>query len=338
MSLQNAWYVACESRALKRAPLGVTLFGRGLVLWRDAAGVAHAFEDRCPHRSAPLSEGLVKNGCLVCPYHGWEFAGGGACVRVPALSADAAVPAGAKARAHPVIEEQGYVWVWPGTAEPQGQPFQFPHLGEAGWITFRMSTRFESGVEACLENFLDCPHTATVHRGWFRNPDTREVTAVVRRHPAGVNVTFQDEPVTGSIVTRLLYPKGLPLKHTDRFIMPNISRVDYLFGPQHQYIITSQATPVTDTVTQVFTVITFRHGRIGWLMRLMFEPMSRRIIQQDVEILKKHGDNVRRFGAERQTHIETDLVGPHMQLLRRRADRGESPPADETEKTIRIRF
>lgn len=338
MSLRNAWYIACTSSALKRRPRAVTVFSAPLVLWRDASDVAHAFEDRCPHRSAPLSQGFVKDGCLVCPYHGWSFGDDGKCTHIPALGTDGAIPASARTRTYPVMEHQGYVWIWPGEAEPTVQPFQFPHLDESGWLTFRMSTRFESSVEACLENFLDCPHTATVHRGWFRNPDTREVEATVRRHDGGVDITFADEPITDSLVSRLLYPKGLPLRHTDRFIMPNVSRVDYEFGPKHHYIITSHAVPITDTQTQVFTVITFRHGSIGWLMRLMFEPMSRRIIQQDVDILKKHGDNVRRLGSERQTHLETDLVGSHMQLLRRRAERGDSTPLEESCKTVRIRF
>ena len=93
MSLQNAWYAACESRSLKRSPLAITLFGKGLVLWRDEAGQAQAFADSCPHRSAPLSAGKVKAGCLVCPYHGWEFHPDGSCVKIPSLSGKSEIPA-----------------------------------------------------------------------------------------------------------------------------------------------------------------------------------------------------------------------------------------------------
>lgn len=32
-----------------------------------------AFEDRCPHRGHPLSEGACENGVLRCALHGWEF-------------------------------------------------------------------------------------------------------------------------------------------------------------------------------------------------------------------------------------------------------------------------
>lgn len=36
-------------------PHQVTVLGRDLVLWRDSQGDWRAFEDRCPHRLAPLS-------------------------------------------------------------------------------------------------------------------------------------------------------------------------------------------------------------------------------------------------------------------------------------------
>ncbi|CAN5782566.1 Rieske 2Fe-2S domain-containing protein [soil metagenome] len=338
MSLKNSWYIACESRALKKKPLAVTVFAQALVLWRDESGKAHAFPDRCAHRNAPLSEGHVSGGCLRCPYHGWCYDGEGKCITVPALANARAIPQAARVPSFPITEKDGYVWLWPGESPAIGTPFSFPHCDESGWTTFRMRTRFESGVEACLENFLDCPHTAHVHRGWFRNSDPREMDAVVQCHASGVDVAFQNEPVTGSLIARLLYPQGRSPQHTDRFIMPNLSRVDYEFDSNHHFIIISQCTPVSEYETEVFTVISFRYGKIGRLVRLIFEPMSRHIIRQDVDILKLHGDNVRRFGGEKYAHVETDLIGLHMLSLRRRAERHEPAPADATERVIRIRF
>lgn len=48
---------------------------RDYVLWADAAGQWRCFEDRCPHRLATLSDGLVdkQRGEIVCAYHGWRF-------------------------------------------------------------------------------------------------------------------------------------------------------------------------------------------------------------------------------------------------------------------------
>jgi nitrite reductase (NADH) small subunit len=50
-----------------------------------------AVENRCPHKSGPLSDGIVSGSAVVCPLHGWKVnletgqverpAGGAACVR-----------------------------------------------------------------------------------------------------------------------------------------------------------------------------------------------------------------------------------------------------------------
>jgi phenylpropionate dioxygenase-like ring-hydroxylating dioxygenase large terminal subunit len=228
MSLQNEWYIACASNRLQRKPVAVRLFSTDFVIWRDGAGAAHGAVDRCAHRNAPLSEGFVKDDCLVCPYHGWQYDAQGQCQQIPSLAEGRAIPATARVPTRQVRERDGYVWICPGQAPP-AEPRAFPHCDEKGWTTFRMRTRFASNVEACLENFLDCPHTATVHRGWFRNPDPREMDAFVRKGADFVEVEFENEPTTDSLISRLFYPKNSRLRHTDRFLMPNISRVDYQF-------------------------------------------------------------------------------------------------------------
>jgi nitrite reductase/ring-hydroxylating ferredoxin subunit len=32
-----------------------------------------ALEDRCPHAGAPLSAGALRDGYIVCAWHGWKF-------------------------------------------------------------------------------------------------------------------------------------------------------------------------------------------------------------------------------------------------------------------------
>lgn len=329
-TLHDYWYIAARSHQLGAKPLARTIFSQPIVLFRDAQGRAAALLDRCAHRNMALSLGRAVDGCVECPYHGWRYNGAGACTAVPSLGG-AAPKAGV--RAFPALERQGFVWVWMGEGEPAGEPFEFPHLGNAGWTSFIMETRFPAGVEPCLENFLDCPHTVFVHRGWFRSPDTRALSAIVRRERDSVAVEFKGEPISKSVVSRLLFPKGRELRHTDRFLMPNLSRVDYDFGPDRHFIITSQCTPVGEHETLVFTVISFTFGRLGPLVRLFFEPLSRRIIQQDVDILREQTRQFEKFGAPKFSHVETDLLGLHIHSLRR-----GSPHAGPAEREITIRF
>lgn len=52
--------------------LGVTVEGIRVLLV-NAGDVIRAYEDRCVHHGARLSEGCLRDGVLVCPVHSWEF-------------------------------------------------------------------------------------------------------------------------------------------------------------------------------------------------------------------------------------------------------------------------
>lgn len=57
-------------------PLGslrrVHVAGEPVALLHGDAGFA-AFDDTCPHAGAPLSEGVLREGYIVCSWHGWRF-------------------------------------------------------------------------------------------------------------------------------------------------------------------------------------------------------------------------------------------------------------------------
>jgi isorenieratene synthase len=65
----GGWYAVDASRSIASGPKHYQIAGQQLVAWRDAAGVAFAY-DECPHLGAALSAGRVCAGKLVCPWHG----------------------------------------------------------------------------------------------------------------------------------------------------------------------------------------------------------------------------------------------------------------------------
>ncbi len=328
------WYVAARAGAVARRPVASTVLGEPLVVFRGAHGRPAALVDRCLHRNLALSAGRVVGGGLECPYHGWRYDAAGRCTLVPSLGEGRCPPG--RVRAYPAVESDGYVWVFVGEGAPASGPFRFPHLGEPGWTTFRMRTRFEASAFACVENFLDCPHTVFVHGGWFRAREPRALSARVRRGADRVDVEFVDEAPGPSVVSALFFPPGAPLVHTDRFFLPAVSRVDYRFGPRRHFIITSQCTPVSEHETLVDTVITFRFGRLAPLVRLVFEPVARRILRQDVRILARQTANLRRFGGPRFVSTESDLFARHIQALWREAGTAGARPASEARVAIRF--
>ena len=337
--LTNYWYIAAKSSELRGRPLSTTILDQPIVLFRLQNGDPAALGDRCAHRNMPLSAGRVVGNAIECPYHGWQYGIDGTCQVVPSLNDAGKLSSFQLARPYPVMEQQGFVWVYMGTKEPDQVPFGFPNFGEPGWTSFTMKTTFFGSAFACLENFLDVPHTAHVHGGWFRSASAKEVVARVRRTQKSVEVEFIEEPKLESVVGKLFAPSQSRLVHTDRFFMPTTSRVDYYYGANRHFIITSQCTPVSDYETTVYTVITFRFASIGPLVRLLFEPVSRFIIQQDVRTVNRQAAQIRRFGGPQFTFVETDLVGRHIRALWRRAiDNNGLGPLEEWDGQVTIRF
>lgn len=337
--LQQHWYAIGRSADLGRhMPMPVRLFGRSLVMFRDHDGRCAVLEDRCVHRQAPLSAGKVCKGRLQCPYHGWSYDGSGQVVEVPALGPDALPARELRGVALRCIEQDGLIWTWPGQGEPAAGPRRIATFDQPGWTRFTMKTRFRGSVEACLENFLDCPHATFVHRGWFRSPTRLPVRARVTTLDDGAVAEYFDEPRRGSVIWALFAPRRGTMRHTDRFIAPATSCVDYVFPGGLAYNITSTCSPVQGDQIEVYTVMSFRFRGLGPLVRLFFEPLSRWIIHQDVRMLDRVADNRSQpLPAPARAHsTDADLLGPAIWRWRAALAAGDDPPAAGAVHDVRL--
>jgi phenylpropionate dioxygenase-like ring-hydroxylating dioxygenase large terminal subunit len=164
--LARAWYAVALARDLGVAPISVRVLGRDWAVVRLDDGIA-AFEDRCPHRLAPLSIGTVRGATLQCRYHGWEIERSGACVRIPALGEDVAIPS--KARVDTpfgLVERYGLVWLAP--EEPVADIPDFHEWDDPGFDTcWNEPRRTTAGAVQLTDNFLDATHLPTVHTTTF---------------------------------------------------------------------------------------------------------------------------------------------------------------------------
>jgi phenylpropionate dioxygenase-like ring-hydroxylating dioxygenase large terminal subunit len=85
-SWQKQWYAVAVPEYLDESrPHKIQLLDENYVLWFDRAHKEwSALSDACPHRHAPLSEGIVQpEGTLLCAYHAWRFNKSGQCVDIP---------------------------------------------------------------------------------------------------------------------------------------------------------------------------------------------------------------------------------------------------------------
>ncbi|WP_394436547.1 DUF5914 domain-containing protein [Streptomyces sp. SGAir0957] len=72
------WYVVGSPDEVPRdKPLGRTVAGRELIVWRDDEGNLAAGPGACPHLGAPLKDSPVRCGEVVCHWHGLALGTGG---------------------------------------------------------------------------------------------------------------------------------------------------------------------------------------------------------------------------------------------------------------------
>jgi isorenieratene synthase len=65
----GGWFVVDSSDRFGEGPLRYPVAGRQLVFWRGKAGLMAA-PDACPHMGASLAAGCVRDGQVICPWHG----------------------------------------------------------------------------------------------------------------------------------------------------------------------------------------------------------------------------------------------------------------------------
>lgn len=338
----NAWYVACRADELGASqPLGRTLLGVPIALFRDASGAPAAVLDRCPHRNVPLSLGRVSNGELVCRYHGWRFDGGGRLRAVPGLPIvdnEALDRPGRNVNAFPCREQDGYVWVFMDAKQaPAHEPFALEQVRWPGYLTVRQEVTVEGTLHSTLENILDVPHTAFLHGGLFRQEQKKnEIVAHVRRTQLGVEAEFVGEPRPEGIAARILSPSGGVVEHTDRFILPSIAQVEYRIGNENHIVITTMCTPVSETVTVMHAALSVKTRLPARVLAFVAMPIAHRILKQDAEILRAQTELVDRFGQETFTSTPIDLLGPHILHLLKKAEAGDLDSAIVREETVRL--
>jgi len=191
MFLQNAWYVAGWATEIpQEGLLARRLLSQRIVFYRKANGEPAALEDKCCHRFAPLSHGRHEGDCVRCMYHGLKFDGTGRCVEVPGQDK---IGPSLKVRSYPVIERDGFVWIWmgePEKADPeeihdahwQNDPKWHSYIG--GYI------HYASNFQLIVDNLLDFSHLAYVHGQSIGSAEFAQRRPEVERGTSRLKIMF----------------------------------------------------------------------------------------------------------------------------------------------------
>lgn len=214
--LLNAWYVAAwDDELAPGARLRRVLLERPVLLWRDTAGMAHALDDRCPHRLVPLSAGTFKGDVVQCRYHGLEFDTAGRCVHNPG----GAIPAAARVRAYPLVERHSFLWIWLGDAE-RADPALIPAIPSqdpTGWWVGKDMLHVKSNYLLEIDNIMDLSHIEFLHASTLGSGGVArgEYQATQEGNVVWSRRSTRDDRMSDGLYDAMGLPRGIPV---DRWI------------------------------------------------------------------------------------------------------------------------
>lgn len=161
----EGWYFVASRDSIRRAKLlQKTWMGQDIVAWCDDTDRVCVAVAICPHLGSnlgPNAGGRVRDGRIVCPFHGFEFDVTGKCVATPF----AEPPRTAQLRVFPTREVLGMIFAWWGLdgRPPQWSLPEDPPAG-ADWSELGFRTlRFPGHPQETTENVVDLAHLRYVH-------------------------------------------------------------------------------------------------------------------------------------------------------------------------------
>lgn len=175
---KNNWWVIAHASELTDKPLGRWALEMPVVIFRKQDGSIGALIDRCPHRWAPLSMGMVKDDKLICGYHGMAYDDTGQCVNVPSQPR---TPSAIRVGAFTAVERYGFIWLWTGEradADPTLIPEELAFLDQPGWHSVWGYKSVNGNYMQIKENVLDLTHFAYLHAQSLGVPDWDKAPAV----------------------------------------------------------------------------------------------------------------------------------------------------------------
>ncbi|WP_051773365.1 DUF5914 domain-containing protein [Saccharothrix sp. NRRL B-16314] len=248
------WFVVGASRDVVRGKaFGRTVAGREVVLWRGPGDELRAGPGSCPHLGAPLRDGEVAGGRLVCRWHGLALGG----ERFGGWSP------------FPAHDDGVLVWVRlddVGGEEPLPEPV-LPARPAGGALDAVATLVGRCEPEDVIANRLDPWHGAWFHPYSFANLRVLE-TPTAERDRFLVEVTFR-------VVGRL----GVPVTAAFTCPEPRTVVMHIVAGEGEGSVVETHATPLDDGRTAVVEATIAQSDRRGFGLVRRVAPAVRPVMR-----------------------------------------------------------
>lgn len=211
--LYNHWYVAGLANEFTEELRERTILNRSLVFYRRSDGSPVALQNRCAHRSFPLSKSTLDEDGIRCGYHGIKYRHDGSIQDVPC---QATCPA-TQIRSYPVKQVGPLIWIWMGKQEDANEediPEPPVHDGKNWTLIVGNYNYMEGSYLLMLENLCDLSHIPYLHSKTFNIPDAYvEIPIEMERN--GNQVDFYRHLKSWGMIKNLFHPS---VDFTDRKI------------------------------------------------------------------------------------------------------------------------
>lgn len=266
---KEAWYPVSYVQDLDKAkPTKFTLLEQDLVIWWDVAAQSwRAFEDQCPHRLAPLSEGrIAEDGLLECPYHGWAFQGDGKCDHIPQQPEGTLAHESKRAcvASYSTAERQGLLFIYPG--QNPSEQVKIPIIepieeSPDEWVCLNTFRDLPYDALTLLENVLDVSHVPFTHHKSVGNRSNASPVEleVLEADKQGFKGFWQEGPRKGTLGSQ-----------QTRFIAPALMWHDLTSKQFGRTLTVVYATPTRKGECRVFARFPFKFASKlpGFLIKL----------------------------------------------------------------------
>lgn len=297
--LAEHWYVAAWAEEIGRQPLARTVLGRRLLFYRTAAGAVVALDDRCPHRSYPLSRGQVQGDRIVCGYHGMQFNPDGSCALVPSTGT---APRALCVPSYPVVERGPFVWLWmgaAGAADPGAIP-DLPWATDPAWGHVKGQFHIRACYLGLHENLMDLSHFPFLHGAAIGRPEHASarpkvtvsgnvVRSVIGHEDVAVAPAYAARAQFAGPVDRLSESTvPTPAIHVGRVVLTDRAAP----GQPHERWIIHCPTPETTTSTHYFWAMARCHFVDDAAIDTEMRSLGERTFLQDKEALEAIEENI----------------------------------------------
>jgi len=271
-AIKRQWYVAGLREEFTEELDDIMIMNRSLVRYRTAQGEPILMQNRCPHRSYPLSKSIKEGDNIRCRYHGATFNSEGKFVNVPTQDL---CPKGGL-RKYAVKEYGPFVWVWMADETPDESKLPNLPFAEGNWQLVHGRLDVPGNIMFMAENLCDLSHIPYLHEQTLGYPpefarevlDIREVddTLEFERKITGhyYHKTAFFTPETSESIgahdykmSSVGYFKSTALNYSflRLTIDPEAAAKDAKVQEDYSFIISHYLTPETDKTTHYYWLL-----------------------------------------------------------------------------------